>query len=241
MSTEQHAIQVRGIKVQVVRKAIKNLHLGVYPPDGRVRIAAPLAVSDDALRLAVIGKLAWINCQRIKFARQPRESKREMVSGESHYLFGRRYRLRVLEQTGRPLIRGNHSTLELVVRRGTGAGQRQRILEDWYRERLREAASPLLRKWQRKMGVEVAEWGIKKMKTKWGACNAAARRVWLNLELAKAPPECLEYIVVHELVHFLVRPHDERFHRLMEQQLPGWRGCRQLLNSVPLSSVRWVC
>ncbi|SRR5712664_325427 len=239
MSTEQHAIQVRGIKVQVVRKAIKNLHLGVYPPNGRVRVAAPLAISNQAVRLAVIGKLGWIDRQRAKFQRQPRMSKRELVSGESHYFLGRRFRLRVTEQVGSAGqgMRLSRSYLELVVRADSAVAHRERLLNDWYRARLREVAFPLIQQWQAKLGVQVAAWGIKKMRTKWGACNAAARRLWLNLELVKSPPECIEYIIVHELVHFRFRHHDERFRSVMETYLPGWRNRREHLNTIPLADV----
>ncbi|MBK7862483.1 MAG: M48 family metallopeptidase [Archangiaceae bacterium] len=242
MSTD-HAIQVRGIKVQVVRKAIKNLHLGVYPPNGRVRVAAPMAVSNDAVRLAVIGKLGWIGRQRRKFLKQPRQSKREMVSGESHYFMGRRYRLRVIEFEGSAAqgVKKRPAIIELNVRAGAGTSSREAVLGAWYREKLREVAGPLIEKWQRKLCVEAADWGIKRMKTKWGACNAESRRVWLNLELVKSPPECIEYIVVHELAHLVARRHDERFFALMDRHLPGWRALRELLNSAPLAHVVWPC
>lgn len=242
MSTD-HAIQVRGIKVQVVRKAIKNLHLGVYPPNGRVRVAAPMAVSNDAVRLAVIGKLGWIGRQRRKFLMQPRQSKREMVSGESHYFMGRRYRLRVMEFEGLAAqgVKKRPAVIELNVRAGAGTTSREAVLDAWYREKLREVAGPLMEKWQRKLGVEAADWGIKRMKTKWGACNAQAQRVWLNLELVKSPPECIEYIVVHELVHLVARRHDEQFFALMDRHLPAWRARRDRLNSQPLPHVAWPC
>lgn len=242
MSTD-HAIQVRGIKVQVVRKAIKNLHLGVYPPNGRVRVAAPKAISNDAIRLAVIGKLGWIGRQRRKFLGQPRQSKRELVSGESHYFLGRRYRLRVVEFEGSAAqgVKKRPAIIELNVRAGAGTSSREAVLDGWYREQLREVADALMEKWQRKLGVEAAEWGIKRMKTKWGACNAQARRVWLNLELVKSPPECIEYIVLHELLHLIARRHDDRFFALIEKHMPGWQGRRELLNSMPLPHVTWAC
>lgn len=242
MSTEQ-ALQVRGIKVQVLRKGIKNLHLGVYPPNGRVRVAAPLAVSNESVRLAVIGKLGWILRQRRKFLAQPRQSKREMVSGESHYFMGRRYRLHVVESEGSDAqgVKKRPTTIELNVRAGAGLAGRVAVLDAWYREQLREIAGALIEKWQQRLGVEVVDWGIKRMKTKWGACNADAGRVWLNLELVKSPPECIEYIVVHELVHLLARRHDERFFVLMDRHVPGWRARRDLLNSLPLAHVEWPC
>lgn len=240
MSTEPHRITVGGLTVEVVRKNIKNLHLGVYPPNGRVRVAAPLVVSDEAVRLAVIGKLGWIKRQQAKFADQPRQSQREMVNGESHYFLGQRYRLRVLAYTGPPRIRCSGADfLDLFVRPETTVAQRQRVLENWYREQLRGRIPPLLEQWQPVLGVAAAEWGIKKMKTRWGSCNIRARRVWFNLELAKKPARCLEYVVVHELVHLLERNHNDRFKALMDRHLPTWRTCREELNRAPLGHEEW--
>jgi predicted metal-dependent hydrolase len=240
MSIEPHRITVGGLTVEVVRKNIKNLHLGVYPPNGRVRVAAPLVVSDEAVRLAVIGKLGWIKRQQAKFEAQPRQSQREMVNGESHYFLGQRYRLRVLAYTGPPRIRCSGADfLDLFVRPETTVEQRQRVLEDWYREQLRGRIPALLEQWQPVLGVAAAEWGIRKMKTRWGSCNIRARRVWFNLELAKKPARCLEYVVVHELVHLLERNHNARFKALMEQHLPTWRACREELNRAPLGHDKW--
>jgi predicted metal-dependent hydrolase len=240
MTTEIHHLTVSGVKVEVVRKEIKNLHLGVYPPHGRVRVAAPLVISDEAVRLAVIDKLGWIRRQKAKFAEQPRQSQREMVNGESHYFLGKRYRLRVHEQDApaRVAIRGVAS-LDLFVRPGTTADQREAVLLRWHREQLKASIPPLLEKWQPILGVQVADWGIKKMKTKWGSCNPASRRVWLNLELAKKPAQCLEYIVVHELVHLLERHHNERFTALVETHLPQWRQYRAMLSQAPLGHEEW--
>lgn len=240
MSIEAKRITVAGLKVEVVRKDIKNLHLGVYPPHGRVRVAAPLVVSDEAVRLAVIDKLGWIKRQRSRFQEQPRQSKREMVNGESHYYLGRRYRLRVQEHNGpaRVAVRGV-AKLDLFVRRGMSSEQREAVLWRWYREQLRALIPPLLGKWRAALGVEVTGWGIKKMKTKWGSCNASAGRVWFNLELAKKPVQCLEYIMVHELAHLLERHHNERFLELMDTSLPQWRHYREMLNSSPLGHEEW--
>lgn len=237
---EQHQITVSGLRVAVVRKAIKNLHLGVYPPDGRVRVAAPLAVSDEAVRLAVIGKLGWIKRQRAKFQAQPRQSQREMVSGESHYFLGQRYRLRVIHHqgAGKVVLRRPHF-LELHVRPETTAEQRERLLHRWYRDQLKRLVPPLLEKWQAILEVEAADWGVKRMKTKWGTCNIQARRIWLNLELAKKPVQCLEYIVAHELVHLIERHHNDRFVALMNQHLPQWQLHREELNAAPLAFETW--
>jgi predicted metal-dependent hydrolase len=240
MNTEKHQIIVNDITVEVVRKAIKNLHLGVYPPHGRVRVAAPLAVSDDAVRLAVIGKLAWIKRQQAKFEAQPRQSKREMVRGESHYFLGHRYRFRIIENQGaaKVVLRKN-TFMDFHVRPGTSADQREQILYRWYRKQLKALVPSLLQKWQLVLGVQVADWGIKKMKTKWGACTIDARRIWINLELAKKPVQCLEYIIVHELVHLLARNHNDRFQKLMDQFMPQWRVHREELNRAPLGHEKW--
>ena len=240
MHTEKHQIVVNGQAVQIVRKAIKNLHLGVYPPNGRVRVAVPLRVNDDAVRLALVGKLGWIKRQRVKFETQSRQSKREMVSGESHYFLGRRYRLSVVPHDGAPKVLTRKKLIELYVRRETNARQRERVLRRWYRQRLKEMIPPLVEKWQEILGVQLVEWGIKKMKTRWGTCNPGARRVWLNLELAKKPSQCLEYILVHELTHLVERHHNDRFISLMNRHLPNWRQHRQVLNSEPLAHDSWT-
>lgn len=240
MITDSHQIIVSGLTVQVVRKAIKNLHLGVYPPHGRVRVAAPLAISDEAIRLAVVGKLGWIKRQRAKYEDQPRQSLRDMVSGESHYFLGRRYRLRVLECDGAAhIVLRNASRLELHVRPFSSPGQRERVLHEWYREQLKQLIPPLIEKWQSVLGVQVADWGIKKMKTRWGTCNVDALRIWLNLELAKKPVQCLEYIVAHEMTHLLERHHNDRFTALMDKHVPHWRTSRQELNAAPLTHEHW--
>lgn len=241
MVTETRQVTVGGIDLELVRKDIKNLHLGVYPPDGRVRVAAPLAVSDDAVRLAVIGKLGWIRRQQAKFASQPRQSQREMVDGESHYFLGQRYRLCVIDHQGAgKIVLRNKSFIDLYVRPETNAEQRERLLLQWYRQQLKALIPPLLSKWQDALGVEVADWGIKKMKTKWGSCNVKARRIWLNLELAKKPAHCLEYIVVHELAHLLEKHHNDRFTAIVEQCDPLWRAHRDELNETPLGHETWT-
>ena len=240
MNTEQRQITVNGLRVEIVRKDIKNLHLGIYPPNGRVRVAAPLRVSDDAVRLAVIGRLGWIRRQQGRFECQPRQSKREMVSGESHYFLGQRYRLRVVSHNGAAkVVVRTKSIIELHVRPGTSAEERERVLLHWYRQQLRKLIPPLVEKWQAAFGVQVDAWGIKKMKTKWGSCNAEARRIWLNLKLAKKPGQCLEYLVVHELAHLVERHHNDRFIAIMDKHLPQWRLHREELNSAPLAHETW--
>lgn len=235
-----HQIKVNDLIVDVVRKDIKNLHLAVYPPSGRVRVAVPLLVDDEAVRLAVISKLGWIKRQQVQFAEQERQSEREYVSGESHYFQGNRYLLNViyLDATPKVVIR-NNTRMDLYVRPGSDPDQRERILLAWYRKQLREIVPPLIMKWEPILGVSVADWGIKQMKTKWGTCSIEARRIWLNLELAKKPVRCLEYIVVHELIHLLERHHNDRFTALMEKHLPSWRFLREELNREPLAHENW--
>lgn len=240
MSTKSRRLTVGGIAIEVVRKDIKNLHLGVYPPNGRVRVAAPKIVSDEAIRLAVIGKLAWIKRQREQFQNQPRQSRREMVNGESHFFLGRRYRLRVHEQDGpaRVSLKGPRS-LDLYVRPGSSEEQREAILARWQRAELRSLLMPMLEKWQSNLDVRVVHWGIKKMKTKWGSCNSKAHRIWFNLELAKKPQPCIEYIVVHELMHLKHRLHDQAFLDAMDRHLPSWQRLRAELNRAPLGDEVW--
>lgn len=238
--TEQHTIEVRGMPVEVVRKDIKNLHVGVYPPKGRVRVAAPLRLDDEAVRLAVISRLGWIRRQQQSFEQQGRQSQREIVTGESHYYQGRRYRLNVIEHNGPPSVDlPNNTTIELCVRPGVGYEAREAVLHRWYRRRIREQLPNLLAKWEPEVGVEVAQVRIKRMKTRWGTCNSEARRIWLNLELAKKPVSCLEYILVHEMVHFLERHHNEQFRDLMDRLMPQWRLHREELNRAPLAHEDW--
>lgn len=240
MKSERHHIEVNGIRVEIVRKAIKNLHLGVYPPNGRVRVAAPHRLDDEAVRLAVISKLGWIRRRQKEFDAQPRQSERELLTGESHYVMGRRYLLDVVEDDSPPTIRlRNNRTMELRVRPGTSRDKRSNVLQQWYREQLRKRLPKLIAHWERRVGVKVAEVRVRKMRTRWGTCNSQARRIWLNLELVKKPPECLEYILVHEMVHLLERHHNERFRELMDQAMPSWRLNRDRLNRSPLAYEDW--
>lgn len=232
---------VADIPVEIVRKPIKHLHLGVYPPHGHVRVSVPLRVDDDAIRLAVITRLRWIRQQQAQFAQQARQDQRAMVSGESHYVEGQRYRLNVVEQHGPPHVRRlNNQYLELQVRPGHTRIQREAVLHQWYRQQLRSQIPALIAKWEPLIGVAVAAWGIKRMKTRWGTCNTAARRIWLNLELAKKPLPCLEYVVVHEMVHLLERHHNTRFQAHLDRLLPHWRFYRAILNQEPLANEQWA-
>ena len=235
-----HQITVNDLVIDVVRKDIKNLHLAVYPPHGRVRVAAPLRIDDEAVRLVVISRFAWIKRQQAKFGGQERQSAREFVSGESHFFQGRRYLLNVIYHDAPPRVKvRNNPRLDLYVRSGSDAAKRERVLLAWYRRRLKEMIPPLIAKWEPIIGVEVAEWGVKRMKTRWGNCNTEAGRIWLNLELAKKPAHCLEFIIVHEMVHLLERLHNDRFVALMDQFMPQWRLFRDELNKAPVGHPTW--
>ncbi len=239
MNIEARQITVGGLRVDVVRKKIKNLHLGVYPPQGRVRIAAPLSLSDDAVRLAVVNRLAWIKRQRAKFEAQPRQTARAFVSGETHFFLGKRYRLNVTEGVRAASVSVRSSrALDLFVRDGSDQSVRERVLHGWYRRELRTQIAPLIERADM-MNLPGPLWGIKRMKTKWGSCNIEARRIWLNLELIKKPPHCMEYIIVHELTHLVERRHSDRFIELLDRTLPNWRAVRDELNAEPLSHESW--
>lgn len=234
-----HQIRVGSISIDVVRKDIKNLHLGVYPPSGRVRIATPLKIDDEAVRLFAISKMAWIKKQQLKFETQERQSERRFVSGESHYYKGRRYLLNVIYHKAAPRVEIRKTSIYLYVREGSASKPREKVLTEWYRRQLKEQIPALIDKWQKMIGVEVSDWGIKRMKTKWGTCTNAARRIWLNLELAKKPQHCIEYIIVHEMVHLLERNHNDRFAAYMDTFMPQWHFYKDELNRGILSHEIW--
>ncbi len=225
---------VADIEVQLIKKNIKNLYLTVLPPDGQVRISAPKKMEDEAIRLFVVSKLSWIKKQRAKFQNQERQPERELISGESHYLWGERYLLNVIYTDKRKQgveIR-NKTYLDLFVRENSDKEQRQKVMREWYRRELKAVIPSIIQKWEPVMGVKVQDWGVKLMKTKWGSCNTKAGRIWLNLELAKKNPACLEYTVVHEMVHLLERLHNERFVAYMDEFLPNWRSIKAELNGL---------
>jgi len=232
-------IVVGNISIDVEKKDIKNLHLGVYPPNGRVRIAAPLRVNDDAIRLFAVSKLGWIKKQQRLFEGQERETEREYISAESHYFNGRRYLLNIIPTTGKHKIELRHKHIDLYVKKGTPVRNRAAVIAKFYRAYLQEQVSALIDKWEKRMKVKLSGYGIKKMKTKWGACNIEAKRIWINLELAKKPPACLEYIVVHEMVHLLERHHNDIFIAYMDKFLPQWRVLKAELNKSPISHSDW--
>ncbi|MYA43441.1 MAG: M48 family metallopeptidase [Gemmatimonadetes bacterium] len=240
MSTEGARIEIRGIEVEIVRKDIKHLHLGVYPPEGRVRVAAPLRLDNDAVRLAVISRLAWIRRKRAEFQGQDRQSRREFVTGESHYFEGRRYRLDVIESTGPTGVRlRDKAWMEMRVRPDTERDAREAMLYRWYRAQLRDRIPQMIAEWEPRIGVTVVDWRIRRMKTRWGTCNPEVGRIWLNSELAKKPVSCLEYVVVHEMIHLIERGHGEPFRRMLDRLLPGWQTRRAELNRDYLPDETW--
>ena len=240
MNTDRYVLHVGEVAVDVVRKDIKNLHIGVYPPAGRVRVAAPVGLGDDAVRLAVVTRLAWIRKRQARFVAQHRQSEREFVTGESHYFMGRRYRLDVLEGAGHSSVRlRNRTIMELRIRKGADRRARETVLHRWYRRELQARLPALREEWEPKVGVTVRDIRIKRMKTLWGSCNAEAGRIWLNLELAKKPPSCLVFVLVHEMVHLLERHHNDLFTALMDAAMPQWRTYRDELNREPLAHEDW--
>jgi hypothetical protein len=232
-------IKLGDIAVDVVLKDIKNVHLSVHPPTGRVRISAPKRTSIDTIRVFAISKLDWIRQQQKKLRGQERETPREYLDRESHYVWGKRYLLTIAESDEPPSIELTHSRMLLRVRPGTDEHKRQALIEEWYREQLKEAVPPLLARWQPLLGVRVERFFVQRMKTKWGSCNYKARTIRLNTELAKKPVECLEYIVVHELVHLLEPTHNAHFVALMDRFMPQWQFHRQVLNCLPVRREKW--
>ena len=233
-------VQIGELTIDVVRKDIKHMHLAVYPPGGRVRIAVPLATRDESIRLFALAKLGWIKRHQRNFQQQQRETPRAYQYRESHYFQGRRYLLRIQETPGAGYVELTGKTyLDLYVKPEADWAYKHRVLQNWYRQQLKQHIPALIARWEPRLGVQVAHWGVKQMKTKWGACNIEARRIWLNLELAKKPLTCLEYIVVHEMVHLLERHHNARFQALMDQHLPPWRSLRDELNRLPVSHADW--
>jgi predicted metal-dependent hydrolase len=229
------------IEVVVVRKPIKNLHLSVLPPDGKVRVSSPLRLKDDMIRTLIATRIPWIRKHQAALQAQQRENPREYVSGESHYLFGKRYRLDVeLTKSNRPRISvKGKSRIVLQTRQDSSAEKREQIFRAWYRTALRPVATELLEKWSGKIGVRPASWGIKRMKTRWGTCQHEAERIWLNLELAKKPFTCIEYVVVHELLHLIEKRHNERFLDMLTDYLPAWQSTKDELNRFILASEKW--
>lgn len=232
-------IHVGDMAVDVVRKDIKNVHLSVHPPTGRVTIAAPTRMTLDTIRVFAISKLAWIRQQQRKLQAQERETPREFLPRESHYVWGRRYLLTVIEGDQPATVTLSHSRIVLRVRPGADRAKRQAILDEWYREQIKKAVPPLVAKWEPLMDVKVARIHVQRMKTKWGSCNAAAGAIRLNTDLAKKPRECLEYLVVHEMAHLREPTHNARFVALMDRFMPKWQSFREALNRLPVRHEHW--
>jgi predicted metal-dependent hydrolase len=232
-------IDLGGIVVEVVKKDIKNIHLSVYPPSGKVRISAPLQMSIETIRVFAITKLDWIRRQQYIFENQERETQREFLNRESHYLWGKRYLLEVVEVEEAPKVEVEHSTIRLSVRPHSNEEKRQAILSEWHRDQVRAASLPLISQWEGLIGVKVKRVFIQTMKTKWGSCNHLNSTIRLNSELAKKPKECLEYIVMHEMIHILEPTHSERFVEQMNRFLPNWMSYRDKLNRLPLKHETW--
>lgn len=235
--TEQ--IEVGGITVDVIFKDIKNVHLSVHPPTGRVRIAAPTHMKLDTIRIYAIAKLDWIKRHQTKMQAQERETQREYLDRESHYVWGKRYLLKVNEVEQIPSIELKHNQMVLTVRPGSSLDKKEAIVAAWYRDEVRAAAAPLIQKWEKQLGVKSAQCYIQRMKTKWGSCNPSSRSIRLNSDLAKKPRDCLEYIVVHELIHLLESSHNAHFTSLMDKFMPNWKHLREELNRIPLSHEKW--
>ena len=233
-------IDLGGIPVDVVKKDIKNIHLSVHPPTGRVRIAAPLRMNLVTIRVFAISKLAWIKQQQKKLREQERETPREYLDRESHYLWGKRYLLKIVDRDAVPRVELRHNTIVLCARPASDEAKKQSILDEWYRAQLRDDIAPLIAKWESLIGVVVADFRIRRMKTRWGSCNPKSRSILLNLDLAKKPRECLEYLVVHEMVHLLEPTHNSRFVLLMDQFMPKWQFYRAVLNRLPVRHENWI-
>jgi predicted metal-dependent hydrolase len=228
------------MEVELVRKAVKNVSLRVSASTAQVRITVPWAVDDKAAQRFVLAKWDWIKRQQAKFKQQARAKQQpvaKIVSGERHPFLGRLYPLQVLEYDGRPRVVHDEQSLSLYVRPHTSFDKREALLDAWYRQQLKERVPALMAKWEPIIGVKVSEWGIRKMRTRWGSCNINAARVWLSLELAKKPPQCLEYVLVHEMVHLLERYHNAHFYGLMDRFLPSWRDHRETLNAPNINPV----
>jgi len=222
---------VSGVEIEVIKKNIKNMHLSVLPPMGNVRISAPLKASDETIKLFAITKIGWVKKQIEKFENQPRQSEREYVSGESHYIWGQRYRMEIKHIKTANKVEIKVNKLILSVRVNSTQQQRENVMNEWYRAEIKKKLPQLIDKWESIIGVRTSQVGVKKMLTRWGTCNADAKRIWVNLQLAKKPVQCLEYIIVHELVHLLEKNHTTVFVSYMDKFLPNWRVVKDELNS----------
>jgi predicted metal-dependent hydrolase len=237
---EMRKITISNISIDLVRKNIKNIHLTISPPTGEVRVSAPVRISDEAIRVFIISKLPWIKRQQQKFVGHTRPSPKEYKNGEYHYFQGMRYLLNVVETNAPPgVMLRDHTCIDLFIRPSTPVSKRREIMIEWYRTQLKQAVPEFIEKWEKKIGISVAEWRIKAMKTRWGSCNIKKKRIWINLELAKKSLPCLEYVIVHELVHLLERRHNGDFYHHMDHFLPNWKQIKQELKNFPMGNEDW--
>ena len=232
-------IELGDIHIAVTRKAVRNAHLSVHPPEGRVTLVAPTNTRLEVARAYAISKLGWIRSQQSKLQQQDRETPRKFIKRESHYLWGRRYLLNVEEKEARPNIKLDHKRITLRVRPDSSPEKRAQVMHEWHKRLLHEAVPPLIQRWESKLGVTVNRYYLQRMKTKWGSCNHRAGNIRLNTELVKKPRDLLEYIIVHEMVHLIEPTHNERFITLLDQHYPVWREARNELNALPLAAEVW--
>ncbi|MDB4506764.1 M48 family metallopeptidase [Akkermansiaceae bacterium] len=233
------SIELGDISVEITRKDIKNVHLSVHPPDGRVTLAAPLTTRLDVARAYAISKLGWIRNQQEKLAKQARETPREFIERESHYLWGRRYLMTVEHVEAKPSVTLDHKQITLTVRPGSSQQKREQVIHDWHKSLLHEAIPQLIQKWETKLKVKVSGYFLQKMKTKWGSCNRKAGHIRLNTELVKKPKDLLEYVIVHEMAHLIEPTHNDRFVAIIQESYPTWREARKELNELPLAAETW--
>jgi len=233
-------IQLGDIAIAVRRKDVKHVHLSVHPPSGRVTLVAPKGTRPEVARAYAASKLGWIRDQQAKLRGQARETPRQFVERESHYLWGWRYLLSVREEEAKPSVRMSHRSITLTVRPGSGSAKRAAVMHEWHKSLLREVVPELIRKWEPRLGVKVAGYFLQRMKTKWGGCNLRAQNIRLNTELVKKPKDLLEYVVVHEMLHLIELTHSERFFILLSKHYPTWREARTELNELPLSAETWT-
>lgn len=233
-------ISLGEFEADVILKDIKNVHLSVHPPEGRVRVSAPERMDLDTIRVFAISRLPWIKKQREKLQKQERETPREYLDRESHYVWGTRYLLTCEEDSGPPRVALTANRLKLFVRDASDEEAKQKALAAWYRDQVREQSAPVIEKYQAILGVKLDRLYVRQMKTRWGSCNHERRTIRLNTELAKKPVECLEYIVLHELVHLLEPTHSAKFKALVQQHMPNWELRRQALNRLPVRHETWT-
>jgi predicted metal-dependent hydrolase len=232
-------IQIGEIAIAVRRKPVKHAHLSVHPPSGRVTLVAPQGTRPEVARAYAVSKLGWIRHQQAKLRGQARETPRQFVERESHYVWGRRYLLSLRQEDAKPSIRLSHRTIMLTVRPGSSREKREVVVHEWHKSLLHDALPELIRRWEPRLGVEVAGYYLQRMKTKWGSCNHRARSIRLNTELVKKPKDLLEYVVVHEMLHLVAPTHSDQFLTLMSRHYPSWREARAELNELPLGFAAW--